>query len=64
LSFWGSIYGRLPNSDCSIGQFVLHCHILDHEDAGMMQNVIINIPDGKGEPPTPTTDTAEEPFGE
>ncbi len=22
-----------------IGEFVLHCHILDHEDQGMMQNV-------------------------
>jgi FtsP/CotA-like multicopper oxidase with cupredoxin domain len=24
-----------------IGDFVLHCHILDHEDFGMMQNVRI-----------------------
>jgi L-ascorbate oxidase len=31
-----------------IGQFVLHCHILDHEDQGMMQNVTIGIPDGQG----------------
>lgn len=31
-----------------IGEFVLHCHILDHEDQGMMQNVTIGIPDGKG----------------
>lgn len=31
-----------------IGEFVLHCHILDHEDQGMMQNVSISIPDGKG----------------
>jgi FtsP/CotA-like multicopper oxidase with cupredoxin domain len=23
------------------GEFVLHCHILDHEDAGMMANVVI-----------------------
>jgi FtsP/CotA-like multicopper oxidase with cupredoxin domain len=23
------------------GQFVLHCHTLDHEDQGMMQNVVI-----------------------
>jgi FtsP/CotA-like multicopper oxidase with cupredoxin domain len=30
-----------------IGDFVLHCHILDHEDHGMMQNVSIRIPDGK-----------------
>lgn len=31
-----------------IGEFVLHCHILDHEDQGMMQNVMIGIPDGTG----------------
>ncbi|HEY9344510.1 MAG TPA: multicopper oxidase family protein, partial [Inquilinus sp.] len=29
-----------------IGAFVLHCHILDHEDKGMMQNVAIVLPDG------------------
>lgn len=29
-----------------IGQFVLHCHILDHEDQGMMQNVEIILPQG------------------
>ncbi|WP_085318001.1 multicopper oxidase family protein [Derxia lacustris] len=27
-----------------IGEFVLHCHILDHEDQGMMQNVSIGLP--------------------
>jgi FtsP/CotA-like multicopper oxidase with cupredoxin domain len=26
------------------GEFVLHCHILDHEDQGMMQNVVIAAP--------------------
>ncbi|WP_020680811.1 multicopper oxidase family protein [Marinobacterium rhizophilum] len=31
-----------------IGEYVLHCHILDHEDAGMMQNVMVALPDGKG----------------
>jgi L-ascorbate oxidase len=31
-----------------IGEFVLHCHILDHEDQGMMQNVRIAVPDGGG----------------
>lgn len=31
-----------------IGQFVLHCHILDHEDQGMMQNVSIVIPSAAG----------------
>lgn len=27
-----------------LGEFVMHCHILDHEDAGMMQNVQIVSP--------------------
>jgi FtsP/CotA-like multicopper oxidase with cupredoxin domain len=31
-----------------IGAFVLHCHILDHEDQGMMQNIRVVLPDGKG----------------
>lgn len=31
--------------DRYIGEFVLHCHILDHEDGGMMLNVSI-VPDG------------------
>ena len=31
-----------------IGEFVLHCHILDHEDQGMMQNIRITLPDGQG----------------
>jgi L-ascorbate oxidase len=31
-----------------IGDYVLHCHILDHEDQGMMQNVRVAIPDGQG----------------
>lgn len=31
-----------------IGDFVLHCHILDHEDQGMMQNVSIALPNGAG----------------
>lgn len=31
-----------------IGKFVLHCHILDHEDQGMMQNVEIGLPDAAG----------------
>ena len=31
-----------------IGEYVLHCHILDHEDQGMMQNAQINLPDGQG----------------
>ena len=31
-----------------IGEFVLHCHILDHEDQGMMQNVSVVLSDGAG----------------
>ncbi len=31
-----------------IGEYVLHCHILDHEDQGMMQNVCIELPNGGG----------------
>ncbi|CDG82288.1 multicopper oxidase family protein [Janthinobacterium agaricidamnosum NBRC 102515 = DSM 9628] len=31
-----------------IGDFVLHCHILDHEDQGMMQNIRVALPDGNG----------------
>ena len=30
--------------DRYIGEYVLHCHILDHEDAGMMANIKI-VPD-------------------
>jgi FtsP/CotA-like multicopper oxidase with cupredoxin domain len=30
--------------DRYIGEFVIHCHILDHEDAGMMLNIQI-VPD-------------------
>ncbi|PPD27432.1 MAG: hypothetical protein CTY21_13555, partial [Methylomonas sp.] len=30
-----------------IGEYVLHCHILDHEDQGMMQNVSIVLPNGQ-----------------
>jgi len=29
-----------------VGAFVLHCHILDHEDQGMMQNIAIVLPGG------------------
>jgi L-ascorbate oxidase len=31
-----------------IGEYVLHCHILDHEDQGMMQNVSIGLANGHG----------------
>ncbi|TBB58228.1 multicopper oxidase family protein [Rhizobium ruizarguesonis] len=32
-----------------IGEYVLHCHILDHEDQGMMQNVAVVLPDQVGD---------------
>jgi FtsP/CotA-like multicopper oxidase with cupredoxin domain len=31
-----------------IGDYVLHCHILDHEDNGMMELVRMVLPDGPG----------------
>ena len=31
-----------------VGEYVLHCHILDHEDQGVMQKVRIELPDGVG----------------
>jgi L-ascorbate oxidase len=33
-----------------IGDFVLHCHILDHEDKGMMETIRIAPHDGAGNP--------------
>lgn len=35
-----------------IGEFVMHCHILDHEDQGMMENVavVLTQPDGTAVP--------------
>lgn len=37
-----------------IGEFVLHCHILDHEDKGMMENVEIVLPQTQKSQPSPT----------
>jgi L-ascorbate oxidase len=34
-----------------IGDFVLHCHILTHEDQGMMQNIRIALPGAEGTGP-------------
>ncbi|MDD0908996.1 multicopper oxidase domain-containing protein [Xylella fastidiosa subsp. multiplex] len=28
-----------------IGEFVLHCHILDHEDQGMMEKISVSLQD-------------------
>ena len=36
--------------DDFIGEFVMHCHILDHEDQGMMQNVTIVSSDDQASP--------------
>jgi FtsP/CotA-like multicopper oxidase with cupredoxin domain len=45
-----------------IGAFVLHCHILDHEDQGMMQNIAIVLPDGNGnEIATPQAASGQQP---
>lgn len=37
-----------------IGEFVLHCHILDHEDQGMMENVEIVLPQAQRSQTAPT----------
>jgi L-ascorbate oxidase len=44
------VIGTRTRYERYIGEFVLHCHILDHEDQGMMQNVQIVLPDGQGKP--------------
>jgi len=31
-----------------IGDYVLHCRILDHEDQGMMQIIRVALPNGAG----------------
>ena len=38
----------VPLKTYAFGDFVLHCHILDHEDQGMMQNVRISLPNASG----------------
>jgi hypothetical protein len=59
---WRTRYDRY------IGEYVLHCHILDHEDAGMMANVLI-VPDlnapggGLGMPGMHHADTSATPAG-
>jgi FtsP/CotA-like multicopper oxidase with cupredoxin domain len=34
-----------------IGEYVIHCHILDHEDQGMMMNVNV-VPEDSQDPGT------------
>jgi hypothetical protein len=38
---WGSITFRTYFNPVTVGCFVMHCHILDHEDLGMMQRLDI-----------------------
>ncbi|HEY1614219.1 MAG TPA: multicopper oxidase domain-containing protein [Rhizomicrobium sp.] len=44
-----SITVRMDFRGAVVGEFVYHCHILDHEDGGMMANIRV-LP--KGPPPT------------
>ncbi len=39
------------------GEFVMHCHILDHEDAGMMSNVFV-VRDVRNHPKPPPQPSA------
>jgi FtsP/CotA-like multicopper oxidase with cupredoxin domain len=51
---WHDTVVLLPNQTVTfntnykryIGEFVQHCHILDHEDQGMMEQIIIDPPGG------------------
>jgi Multicopper oxidase len=47
---WGiEPHGYRPHKvSLYIGNFVLHCHILNHDDRGMMQNIRIVLPNGQG----------------
>ena len=47
IDFWDTLVVR-TRYQRYIGEYVLHCHILDHEDQGMMQNVRVLLPDGQG----------------
>jgi FtsP/CotA-like multicopper oxidase with cupredoxin domain len=42
-----SITVRMDFRGAVIGEFVYHCHILDHEDAGMMANILVLPKGGK-----------------
>jgi FtsP/CotA-like multicopper oxidase with cupredoxin domain len=42
-----SITVRMDFRGADIGEFVYHCHILDHEDGGMMANILV-LPKGGG----------------
>ena len=36
------------NRPSQVGRFVFHCHILEHEDGGMMQNIVVIDPKDPG----------------
>ncbi len=42
-----SVKLRMDFRGAVVGDFVYHCHILDHEDAGMMAVIHVKAPDGK-----------------
>ncbi|HEX4078730.1 MAG TPA: multicopper oxidase domain-containing protein [Rhizomicrobium sp.] len=42
-----SIKVRMDFRGADVGEFVYHCHILDHEDKGMMANILV-LPRGSG----------------
>jgi FtsP/CotA-like multicopper oxidase with cupredoxin domain len=42
-----SITVRMDFRGADVGEFVYHCHILDHEDGGMMANILV-LPKGGG----------------
>jgi len=43
----GEVKVIIPFTDPNmVGRFVFHCHIVEHEDSGMMANVVVLPPDG------------------
>lgn len=53
---WGSVVVRIPYLNPVIeGKSIYHCHIGEHEDAGMMQTLEISRDAGRCEPGTPSS---------
>jgi FtsP/CotA-like multicopper oxidase with cupredoxin domain len=60
VPYWDGITKKYPSITIRLdfrgaveGEFVYHCHILDHEDAGMMANILVtprSPPNGEGSP--------------
>ena len=51
VSYWDGVSKRYPSITLRMdfrgavqGEFVYHCHILDHEDQGMMANILVRPP--------------------